>query len=80
MKTADSLETITVDPSEYEVFCFISGYFGICKKGSHGGECVHGGDSANRDDYNKELMKQFLDDWDGKLYYSGDRYGYRITK
>jgi len=73
-------KTIIVDPADYEIFSFASGYFGICEKGSHGGNCVKGGDSANHDDYNEEYMKDELDRWDGPLYYTGGKYGYKIDE
>jgi hypothetical protein len=67
-----------VNKSDYEVFSFNSGYFGICKKGSHGGECVYGGDSACEDHYNEQSVKDIFDSWDGSLHYTGDKYGYTI--
>lgn len=71
---------IKVETSNYEIFDFSSGYFGICEKGKHGGNCVHGGDSANEDDYNREYMESVLQQWDGTLYYQGEKYGYQISE
>lgn len=73
------ISPIKVNPADYEVFSFTSGYFGICEKGKHGGNCIHGGDSANEDDYFEGYMKEVLENWDGTLYYTGDRYGYQIN-
>jgi len=71
---------IKVDPSNYEIHDFSSGYFGVCEKGKHGGGCVHGGDSANEDDYKKNYMESVLENWDGTLYYQGKKYGYKISE
>jgi hypothetical protein len=70
--------TIKVKKEDYEVYNFISGYFGICKKGKFGGDCVYGGDSACEDHYNQELMNTVFENWDGILIYTGEIYGYRI--
>lgn len=74
----EQLTAITVTPSDYEVYRFMAGYFGICKKGTHGGDCIHGGDSANEDDYNEALISEVFTNWDGTLHYTGGKYGYRI--
>jgi len=63
-----------VNKSNYEVFEYMSGYFGICDKNSF--RCVFGGDSANEDDYNKEYISSIYDAWDGVLTYSNC--GYKI--
>lgn len=73
-------KSIKVKKSNYGIFKFASGYFGICEKGTYGGNCVHGGDSANEDDYNKEYMESVLKEWDGTLYYHGEKYGYKISE
>lgn len=78
MKTFPAV--IKVDKSNYEIFEFASGYFGICEIRKHGGNCVHGGDSANEDDYSKEYMEGILKEWDGTLHYQGDKYGYTISE
>jgi len=70
---------IKFDKNNYEVYSFISGYFGICEKGKHGGNCVQGGDSANEDDYNEEYINEVFEQWDGTLHYS-DTYGYLIAE
>lgn len=71
-------QTIKVYKSDFEIYEFISGYFGICLKGGCGGNCVFAGDSAWEDSYNKDLMKDVLQNWDGTLVYSGEKYGYKI--
>jgi len=70
---------ITVNKEDYEVFEFMSGYFGICQKGRVGGNCIYGGDSANEDDYNENHMNNMYDMWDGTLYYD-KHYGYLINE
>jgi len=60
------------DKKDYEVFSFINGYYGICKKDTHGGECIYGGDSANEDDYNKEYIQDVFNQWNGTLFISDD--------
>jgi len=69
---------IIVSKADYEVFSFQSGFFGICKNGSFGGECVYGGDSASEDHYNKNFINEVFSNWDGQLIYTGDKYGYKI--
>lgn len=70
------LETIQVEKSDYEVFAYSGGYYGICKIGSSGADPVLGGDSANEDDYNEEYMNEAYNEWDGTLAYCGnDKYG-----
>ncbi len=64
-----------VDKAEYEVFEFLSGYFGICRDGGTG--CVYGGDSACEDHYNREFIQGVYDRWDGALKDCG-KYGYQI--
>lgn len=76
----DEPEIITVNKDDYEIFAFSSGYFGITEKGKHGGNCVHGGDSANDDDYDRDYMEAIYEEWDGTLHYSGEKYGYTVTK
>lgn len=71
-------QTIKVFKSDFEIYDFISGYFGICLKGQVGGGCVFAGDSAWEDSYNKDLMKDIYNQWDGTLVYSGEQYGYKI--
>ena len=73
----NNVKTVIADKEDYEIFKFTSGYFGICEVGSSGGNCVHGGDSANEDDYDKDYMNAVYEQWDGTLYYD-ERYGYRI--
>ena len=66
------MKTTTVNKNDYEVFSFINGYFGICKKGTNGGECILGGDSANEDDYNRDYIQDRFDEWNGELTTSND--------
>lgn len=72
-------ETITVDKDNFEIFEFFNGYFGICEKGSFGGNCVYGGDSACEDHYNREVIEYMFENWDGTLYYN-EVYGYKIEQ
>lgn len=71
-------QIIKVFKSDFEIYSFIGGYFGICLKGGFGGNCVFAGDSAWEDSYDKDLMTDILNNWDGILVYSGEQYGYRI--
>lgn len=71
-------KTIKVNKLDYYVFGFLGGYYGICKINSHGGECVHGGDSANEDDYNEEYINSKYENWDGTLHLD-KQYGYKIN-
>ena len=75
---------IYVFKSDFEIYKYISGYYGICLKDksrayndSLGKNCVFGGDSAWEDCYNKELITDIFKNWDGKLHYS-NVYGYVI--
>jgi hypothetical protein len=70
---------IKVDKSDYEVFEFSSGYYGICEKNGAGRGCVSGGDSANEDDYNRGYIENIFNEWDGTLHYS-NMYGYQIAE
>lgn len=69
---------LKANKAEYEVHQFIDGYFGICKIGKFGGECVFAGDSAWEDSYDEELIKDIFNQWDGTLHYTGTKYGYKI--
>lgn len=71
-------QTIKVFKSAFEIYSFINGYFGICLKGGCGGNIIFAGDSAWEDSYDKDLMKNILNQWDGTLVYSGEKYGYKI--
>jgi hypothetical protein len=71
-------QTINVFKSNFEIYDFIGGYFGICLKGSFGSNCVFAGDSAWEDSYDKNLIKDIFNQWDGTLVYSGEEYGYKI--
>lgn len=67
--------SIKVDKSDYHVFQYSGGYYGITSS-HHGGNNVHGGDSANEDDYNEEYMNDVFEQWDGELTHCGDdKYG-----
>ena len=71
-------ETIKVFKSDFEIFEFADGFYGISIKGLRG-DYVFGGDSAWQDSYDKQLMKNILKNWDGTLIYQGNQYGYRIN-
>jgi len=57
------LSRLYVDKATYEVFEYMSGYFGICRDGGAG--CVFGGDSACEDHYNREYVASVYEKWDG---------------
>ena len=77
--TQDNIgNSIKIFKSDFEVYEFLSGYFGICLKGGCGGNVVWGGDSTWEDCYNKQLAKDILAQWDGVLVYTGETYGYKI--
>lgn len=61
------MEQVKLNKENFEVFEFMGGYFGVCEKGSFGGLCVKGGDSANEDDYNEEYISEWFKAWDGSL-------------
>ena len=70
------MKSIKVNKSDYEVHQFTGKYYGIIEKGSFGGACVYGGDSADEDHYNKELIDEVFENWDGTLTDCGnDKYG-----
>lgn len=56
-----------VNKNEYGVFNFFDNYYGICKIGTYGGECIFGGDSAWEDCYDLDLIKSVYEQWDGNL-------------
>jgi hypothetical protein len=68
--------TQTVNKSDYEVFSFSNGFFGISKIGTFGGELVFGGDSANEDDYNEDYIRDIFAKWDGSLKLQSDWAGH----
>ena len=70
-------DTIRVSKSDFEIFEYISGYFGICLKNNHGGNCIWGGDSAFEDCYDLNLAGNIFEKWDGQLEYDNN-YGYTI--
>jgi len=51
----------------FEIFDFMDGYFGICEKGSFGGNCIFGGDSACEDHYIEEYINDVFEEWDGEI-------------
>jgi len=65
-----------VNKNDYEVFEFMSGYFGISKKGEAGGGLIFGGDSANEDDYNEDYINGLFENWDGTLTLQSDWVGH----
>lgn len=74
-------EGIKVFKSDFEIYkheLTKEPYYSISLKDSHGGNNVWGGDSAWADCYDKKLAQGIFNKWDGTLYYSGDKYGYRI--
>ena len=54
-----------VNKSDFEVFAFITGYYGIINSKSR--VIVFGGDSANEDDYNKDFIESVFAKWNGEL-------------
>lgn len=71
-------DTIRVFKSDFEIYQHLNNYYSIALKGSYGGHTVAGGDSASEDCYDKNLMKNIYQQWDGTLKYQGEKYGYRI--
>lgn len=62
-----------VKKTDYEIFAFFSGYYGIINTKTR--EIVFGGDSANFDCYNMEFIKSVFKNWNGKLIsYDNKRY------
>ena len=55
---------IKLNKADYFIHEFIGGYYGICIDASGSG-CIFGGDSANDDDYNLELITSIYDNWEG---------------
>lgn len=65
--------TKKVNKSDFEVFSFIEGYYGIINTKT--AAIVFGGDSANEDDYNKEFIESVFAAWNGELVsYGNDVY------
>lgn len=76
-------DTIQVFKCDFEIYkhqLSSKPYYSISLKDSHGGNNVWGGDSAWEDCYSKQLVTHVLAEWDGTLYYTGDKYGYRIEQ
>lgn len=71
-------KSIRVFKSDFEIYDYISGYFGITLKGGCGGNCVFAGDSAWEYSYKKEFIKDVFKNWNGVLVWSGEKYGYKI--
>jgi hypothetical protein len=67
-----------VNKNDYEMYEFLSGYYGICKKHTYGGGCVFGGDPSCIDHYNEEFIESVFEQWDGSLVYTGETYGFQI--
>lgn len=63
---------------DFEIYDFANGYFGICEKNKHGGNCIYGGDSACEDHYNRSYIEDVFEEWTGELSWTGDLYGYQI--
>ena len=72
-------EKIEVFKKDFEIYQYSSEYYSICLKNSHGGSIVWGGDSADVDSYEKKLINTIFKNWDGKLEWTGDKYGYQIA-
>jgi hypothetical protein len=66
-----------VNKEDFEIYDYSSGYYGITEKGTHGSNCVYGGDSAHEDDYNIDRIKAVYELWDGNLHYYNS-HGYKI--
>lgn len=69
---------VSVNKLDYEIFQYSGGYYGICKIGTNGGECVFAGDSAWEESYDLDLIKDVHKAWNSELIYTGDKYGYKI--
>lgn len=70
------MNTKKVNKSEYEIFEYSNGYFGISKIGTYGGEVIFAGDSANEDDYNRDYIEAIYEQWDGTLHQTSDWIGH----
>jgi hypothetical protein len=58
--------------SNYEIHEFANGYYGIgFKDGPTGAGIIFGGDSADSDNYDRDLMELVLEKWDGSLNEDG---------
>lgn len=63
------MENLTnVSKSDFQIFKFNGGYYGICPNDSHGGDCIAFGDSADEDSYNLELVTSTFELWNGQLF------------
>ncbi len=63
--------TTKANKANFEIFSFLGEYYGICEIGSHGGNCVFGGDSADNDSYDVELIEAIFNNWNGELNEDG---------
>jgi hypothetical protein len=64
--------TTKVNKTDFEVYQFFSGYYGICKKNENGGGLIFGGDAADEDCYNRDYIELTMELWDGTLEDSGN--------
>jgi hypothetical protein len=71
-------DVIKVFKNDFQIFDYSSGYYSICLKGNYGGDVVWGGDSACEDHYNKDLIKDIYNQWDGTLVYESGSYRINI--
>ena len=60
---------ILVNKRDYAVHQFIGGHFGIINKETQ--DCVFGGDSADDDSYDEDLMNSVYRNWNGELNKDG---------
>ena len=67
-------DVIRVFKNDFEVYQFLSGYYGICLKNGFGSGVVFAGDSAWEDSYDKELVDSVYSSWNGELVWNGDKY------
>lgn len=58
-----------VKKANYEIHQFIGGHFGIVEKTTQ--DCIFGGDSADHDSYDEELMIAVYAQWGGVLNEDG---------
>ena len=61
--------------NDFEIDQMIGGHYRIIGTILNQYQEIWGGDSACKDHYDEELVKEVYDKWDGKLFLSYDYYG-----
>ena len=68
-------DEIIVSKNDFEIDQMIGGHYRIIGTILNQYQEIWGGDSACKDHYDEELVKEVYDKWDGKLFLSYDYYG-----